>query len=192
MARKVMSEKKKDSVKKEFNYRCAICGNDNPQIHHVDEDHSNDEISNLLPLCPNCHLSDQHNPTRKVDIPKLQLFRIYKDPTILKSKFHPLYQRSLFLNSIDENTEDVINLYEQVNCLVEFVNALEMGVFYSKELEKLIQQDSHPSIRSMSLTGDFEYEEARSKNNLHDRKKLIENKTKVIDLIIELLRYQDW
>ena len=192
MARKAMSEKLKDSVKKEFNYKCAICGNENPQIHHIDEDHSNNEINNLLPLCPNCHLSDQHSPTRKIDIPKLHLFRKYKDPTILKSQFHPLYQRSLFLDFIQENTEDVKDLYEKSESLIAFIKSLEMGSFYSHELEKLIKQDGHAYSRSLSGGVDYGYEEVKKRNNFDDRQKLIANKIKVMDLIIELLRYQNW
>jgi hypothetical protein len=192
MARKPLTDKLKDTVKKEFNYKCAICAVDNPQIHHIDEDHANNEIDNLLPLCPNCHLTDQHNPTRKVDIPKLQLFRTYKDPTILKSQFHPLYLRTLFLNNIEENDEAVNAIFEQANCLIEFVKSLEMGGFYSKELEKLIKQNSHPYVRSLESGHDYRYEQAKRANNLADRKKLIDNSSKAIDLIIELLRYQNW
>ena len=192
MARKQLSEALKDKVKKEFNYKCAICANDNPQIHHIDEEHSNNEIENLLPLCPNCHLTDQHNPTRKVEIAKLQMFRKYKDPTILKSQFHPLYKRSLFLNNIDENNEEVKELFEQVNSLIEFVKSLEMGDFYSKELKRLIKRDSHIYKTSLSGGRDYQNEQARRDSNLKDRKKLIENSTKAIDLIVELLRYQKW
>lgn len=192
MARKPLTDKLKDTVKKEFNYKCAICATDNPQIHHIDEDHANNEIDNLLPLCPNCHLTDQHNPTRKVDILKLQLFRTYKDPTILKSQFHPLYQRTLFLNNIEENNEAVGEIFEQVKSLIEFVKSLEMGVFYSKELEKLIKQDNHAYVISLNGGNEYRYEQAKRDDNLADRKKLIKNSSKAIDLIIELLRYQKW
>jgi len=192
MARKAMTEKLKDTIRKEFNYKCAICGKDNPQIHHIDEDHANNSIDNLLPLCPNCHLTDQHNPTRKVDIPKLQLFRKYKDPTILKSQFHPLYERSLFLSNLEENGEDVKELFEQVNSLIEFIKSLEMGAFYSKELEKLIKQDRRPRAISIGSDYDSKYEQSKKDDNLQDRIKLIENSVKVIDLIIEILRYQKW
>ena len=36
--------------------RCAICGFDRiVAIHHIDEDHSNNDPINLIPLCPNHH-----------------------------------------------------------------------------------------------------------------------------------------
>jgi hypothetical protein len=43
----------KDSVLREFNHRCAICGKERPQIHHIDENPANNDPLNLIPLCPN-------------------------------------------------------------------------------------------------------------------------------------------
>jgi hypothetical protein len=37
------------------NNRCCICQTPFVQIHHVDEDPSNNSPDNLAPLCPNCH-----------------------------------------------------------------------------------------------------------------------------------------
>ena len=73
MARQTLPKAKRESILREFNHRCAICGSDRPHIHHIDEDATNNELENLLPLCPNCHLLDQHNPTSPVDPRKLYL-----------------------------------------------------------------------------------------------------------------------
>ena len=43
-----------DKVLKEFNHRCAKCGTDNPHLHHIDENPSNNDPLNLIPLCPCC------------------------------------------------------------------------------------------------------------------------------------------
>lgn len=32
----------------EYNHKCAICGQANPQVHHIDQNPSNNEIDNLL------------------------------------------------------------------------------------------------------------------------------------------------
>ena len=71
-------------VLEEFNHRCARCGVDHPQIHHIDETPSNNDPLNLIPSCANCHLIDEHNPTRKIEKGILKLFRTYKD-LILKT-----------------------------------------------------------------------------------------------------------
>ena len=40
-------------------HKCALCGWDKDervlQVHHIDENHNNNDISNLIILCPNCH-----------------------------------------------------------------------------------------------------------------------------------------
>ncbi len=140
MAKKrvVIPPKIRDAVLGEFNHRCAICGTDKPHLHHIDEDPSNNDPLNLLPLCPNCHLIDQHNPTARLDPVKLSLFRTYKNPTILTPEFEPLFRRLRFLDRI-EDTSEIKKLESQVGELCGFVRALEMGAFYGKQIEKLTE-----------------------------------------------------
>lgn len=42
-----------------YEHKCAICGYDEDErileVHHLDENHGNNDISNLVILCPNCH-----------------------------------------------------------------------------------------------------------------------------------------
>lgn len=103
--RTAIPQKIAGKVLKEFNHRCAKCGADNPHLHHIDENPSNNDALNLIPLCPNCHLIDQHDPTRLIEPGKLRLFRVYKDPTILKPQFHPLYSRLRFFESEEGDFE---------------------------------------------------------------------------------------
>lgn len=45
-------------LQKEIGSMCPFCDNDDVghfQIHHIDEDHSNNDFGNLLLLCPTCH-----------------------------------------------------------------------------------------------------------------------------------------
>jgi len=173
----------KEKVLKEFNYRCAICGADNPHLHHIDENPANNEIDNLIPLCPNHHLNDQHNPTSAIPSYKIELFRKFKDPSILSPKFHPLYERLKFLNQIEDLKHRVLK--EKVNELLQFISYLEMGGFYKDEIMKLIQFNE---VVALTLDGDREdlgYK-IRYKNRLKD------NKETVIELVIECLRYQNW
>lgn len=188
-----MPKKIKDSVLGEYSHRCAICGGDKPQIHHIDEDHSNNDINNLLPLCPNCHLSDQHNPTKKIDPQKLWLFRKFKDPAILKPQFDPIFVRQSFLSYVEEGEESIDVLEQKAKELIAFIAAFEMGTFYSKKLNELLSVERWPSV---FIAGDRRsellWEESRKKENMGYRKKLIANKSEIQTLLVELFRFQSW
>ncbi|MEZ5017276.1 MAG: HNH endonuclease signature motif containing protein [Flavipsychrobacter sp.] len=56
--RKKVSPKVKAILQKEINSQCPICFDDNVEhfeIHHIDEDRTNNEERNLLMVCRNCH-----------------------------------------------------------------------------------------------------------------------------------------
>lgn len=185
-------KKTREAVLGEYNHRCGICGSDRPQVHHIDEDASNNEPENLLPLCPNCHLRDQHNPTHRMEIPKLQMFRRHKDPAILKPQFHPIYQRQKFLAGVAVNEEPVDALERQSAELVEFVSSLEMGSFYGKRISELIGKLNRPFIMSLGAGYDPKYEQQKRAARRDYRTKLVSNRDAVQELLVELLRYQSW
>ena len=181
----------KDKVLKEFNHRCAICGADKPHIHHIDENPSNNNLMNLIPLCPNCHLLDQHNPTAPIDSRKLLLFREYKDPNILSSKFEPLFRRILFLFDLNESTFITDETSKKANELLSFIKVLKMGEFYSREIQNLIGEPSYPMVYTTD-TPSYVFAERDKKIKEEYFHNLIDNREHVISLIIELLRYQEW
>ena len=181
-----------EGVLREYNHRCAICGADRPQIHHIDEDPSNNVPKNLLPLCPNCHLTDQHDPTRRIATGKLQLFRRYKDPTVLSPQFHPLFNRLQFLSGIEVDDSPTSSLEEQADELVEFVNVLEMGSFYAKEIRKLTKPPVRVSVFVLGDGPDPESERRFRRENREYRAQLADVRERVVELVIELLRYQPW
>ena len=181
----------KDSVLREFNHRCAICGKERPQIHHIDENPSNNESINLIPLCPNCHLTDQHNPTMLIDSEKLKLFRQFKDPMILKPQFHPLFVRMQFLNPIDEGA-GAESLTVLSNELIEFIEVLEMGGFYARRISELIKR-YYTGMYQAVIRGDgvgLVPEPAEDDEQYIE--KLRDAYPKVAALIVELLRFQKW
>jgi hypothetical protein len=173
----------KEKILKEFNHRCAICGSDNPHLHHIDENPTNNEIENLIPLCPNHHLGDQHNPTSAISFYKMKLFREYKDPTILSPKFHPLFERIEYLNYIDSISHK--ELIDKSRELVEFVSFLNMGGFYKDEIRKLVR-----FAEVVALTNDSERDDLAYK--IKYKNKLTNNRKIVFKLVVELLRYQNW
>lgn len=177
-------------VFREFNHRCAKCGADNPQLHHIDGDPANNDPLNLIPLCPNCHLTDQHNPTRFVEPGKLKLLRVYKDPTILKPQFHPIFKRMQFLESREGDFE-IEELEQKAIELVEFVFTLEKGEFYGTHIgHTMIPQDL--LVRNTTV--------ARFKSDSHKAQRraaeyfqhLQNTKAQVYAWVIEALRFQNW
>jgi hypothetical protein len=181
----------RDALLTEFNHRCAVCGKERPQVHHIDEDPSNNDPMNLIPLCPNCHLIDQHNPTVPIDPDKLRLFRRYKDPVILGAQFDPLFRRLRFLN----NVEDEIPAHEleaKGGELISFVAALQMGGFYSQRLRLLLDRTPVVAAFNMSRRVDPALERAMRQDDQRYREKLRSVREQVYELAVELLRYQPW
>mgnify|MGYP000854145153 CR=1 FL=1 len=178
----------KEHVLDEYRHRCAICGGDKPQLHHIDEDPSNHDPMNLLPLCPNHHLNDlhdKHDPTAKFDVERLKLFRRYKDPTILDHRFAPLWRRcQSFLNSLDLPQD---HLSSAANELLDFVSVLKLGRFYRRKIAGFafgrFQYISlgHPENSRMVTRL---REDAAESIRLH--------RQEIEALIVELLRYQNW
>lgn len=189
--RKAVPRATRDAVLGEYNHACAICGTANPQVHHIDGDHSNNDALNLLPLCPNCHLSDQHNPTKPLDPARVALFRRFKDPVILSAQFEPLFARLRFLDAADDDVADIKTLESSATELVDFVAALEMGQFYSKRLTELIGPDSHARFWTAG-TPQSEFERWDREDLAKSVGKLTENRETVYELVVELLRYQAW
>lgn len=60
-------------LQKEIDSTCPFCGNEDVghfQVHHIDETPSNNEIDNLILLCPNCH-----SKITKGDIPQVDVWK---------------------------------------------------------------------------------------------------------------------
>src|SRR4030095_16634105 len=128
--RKAIPRAVERAVLEEFNHCCAICAASKPQLHHIDEDRTNGDPLNLVPLCPNCHLTDQHNPTSKIDPGILRLFRVHKDPTLLTPQFEPLFRRMQFLLvNPDRDPEDWQGFQKCADDLVSFISVLEMSAY---------------------------------------------------------------
>lgn len=179
-------------VEKEFNHRCAVCGSDNPHLHHIDEDPSNNDPMNLIPLCPNCHLTDQHNPTKTLDPKRLRLFREYKDPAILKSQFQPLFARLQFFDNINDNSDDD-ELESNAKELSDFVGALEMGSFYANKIRKLTQKPAYGfSVRLGDPTSERQYRLQHQEAQREYREQLQKVRIQIVELAVELLRFQKW
>jgi hypothetical protein len=180
----------REQVLKEFNHRCAVGGEERPQLHHIDENPSNNDPLNLIPLCPNCHLSNQHDPTRAIESGKLRLLRLYRDPTVLKPQFHPLFARLQFLES--DRLGDYRNAKKEADDLVAFVAELKMGTFYARKIKALVAKPKYARIRTFAPGEQEIYRQEDEKHGQEYLEQLEGNKDEVYGLIMELLRFQNW
>lgn len=181
----------KESVLKEFNHRCAVCAAEKPHLHHIDEDRSNNDVLNLLPLCQNAHRLDPHDPTKPLESGKLSLLRRYRDPSILKPQFHPIYRRLSFLSDIEE-TSRVEELNEKVEEAVNFLVSFEMGVYYGGRVHEMLRPP--PCAYNFSARSGVT-ELMRQAELQHDqeyREQLRQVREEVFFLVVEMLRFQRW
>lgn len=177
-----------DAVLSEFNHRCAVCGDDRPQLHHIDEDTSNNSLVNLIPLCPNCHLTDVHHPTKPIPEKVLSLFRKWQDPSILTPQFRPLFRRFECLR-YNEGKYGVLRLF--VSDFISFVENLRMGGYYGKSIRSMLPMtliDEVSDEEAMAYVAAWSDEEAvrRIRLALDEHIDFIESH------MIELLRFQRW
>ena len=185
----------REKILDEYYHLCAVCRKQRPQLHHIDNNPSNNDLMNLIPLCPNTHLIDVHNPTQPIEPEKIRLLRKFKDPTVLTSQFHPLFIRVRFLDEIKPNV-DVGHLGEKVSELAEFVKQLEMGEFYASRINNLLEKPS--DIDTLLLGGPPDpREEIERKRRAEQRsreyaEKLRNARDEIYLLIVELLRFQSW
>jgi hypothetical protein len=181
----------REQVLKEYKHHCAICNQDHPQLHHIDEDPSNNDPLNLIPLCPNCHLTGLHNPHQALDGGKLKFFRIHKHSLILKPQFHPLFTRLGFLDLAE--SQAIKELTAAAGELVDLVRMHQMGEFYGKQIEPLVRIRRSPSI---TIIGDPISERIREEGRIDDeeqyRRQLAANRERVHQLVVEMLAYQQW
>jgi|GEM_PF-1141792 Predicted restriction endonuclease len=164
------NSKERRLVLDEYDNCCSVCGRSGNGLrgrglhcHHIDEDTENNDPMNLLPLCPNCHLMDTHNPTRFIEAEILRLFRQYKDPAILTPQFRPIFKRMRFLDDIpdysevsERNRANEIGKYaclwdprhspddigpvehEKAEDLIKFVACLPQGAYFKECIEGLV------------------------------------------------------
>jgi hypothetical protein len=199
----------------EFNYLCAACGGHGPQIHHIDGNNTNPDPENLIPLCPNHHLRDAHNPTCPIEPGIVKLLRMYRDPAVLSPKFQPLFARlkrfqstaaevvdeltpkSYSMPGTDELTSPITHIlpnrqlaerWEQcIWDLVRFTEVLEMGHYFRPSIYVLLMKlGGHEQGRFTDLLSTTHIKKSELATACADAAKQVEK------YIMEQLRYQDW
>lgn len=191
----------RDSVLREFNHKCAICGEVRPQVHHIDHNRQNNDPVNLIPLCPNHHLIDEHNPTEPRDTQLLALFRRYKDPMILRPQFLPLWNRALFLFDAPGSGHDLTysELTDAEDTLIRFISHFDMGGFYADEIRIGLEKHKRQYFFEVAdpwqgITPEEALRLETARKEAADRIRSLHESSReqILKLVVEMLRYQNW
>jgi len=179
-----------EAVLKEYHHRCAVCGRHDPHLHHIDENPSNNDPANLIPLCPNCHLQDIHAPTAPLDQQKIRLFRRCKDPFILDPRFHPIWTRLRFLRESDEKRE--FSWKYSCHDLTTFVGSFRMGEYYSVRITSVLKHPLNHMVAHLRYRGEDVTEDVIRADKSRHQECNDFRATAIEDLCVEMLRYQEW
>ena len=194
-ARVSIPEATKRLVLGEFNHSCAMCGKHGAQLHHIDEDRSNNEPMNLIPLCPNHHLTEQHHPTRRHDPIKLQLFRKYKHTLILKPQFQAIFKRMRFMY-LDQSGSPRDEILAMIRDLTRFLSVLEMGEYFSKQVAETLRAEGSGILNVNGQDTEAEWDAMNVKFWENARcaaiDKIKANRADVEKIVVEMLDFQKW
>ena len=152
----------------------------------------NNDSQNLIPLCPNCHLVDQHDASNAMPQGKLRLFRRYKHRNILKPQFNPIFRRLAFLSAVSDS-DDADGLEVKAKELIDLVENLQMGPFYGKSLKVLLGRRPQGWITVIGDPVSEAQADAHHRAMCQEyREQLRRAAPEVEALIIEMLDYQIW
>lgn len=188
--RRTLTNGVRDSILAEFKHLCAMCGNHSPQVHHIDGEPTNNNPSNLLPLCPNCHLLDIHDPTAKPDPGRIALFRKSKDPFVLDSRFLPIWKRIKACQSSIE-FRMLSSSWSEFDDLTNFVTHFNMGEYYAEQLKNARKESIRKSVYKVHPKG------GKIPDDFWSSQLYVETSCKVCiedieSFCVEMLRYQGW
>ena len=199
MSRPKSPAKLEERIRREFSYLCAVCGKPWPHIHHIDEDATNNAVENLLPLCPNHHLIDAHNPTGKFNPLQLRLFRKHRDPAILLAQFQAVAERLRFLLEPPSPALPFHVQHANAQDLLLFVKSMKMGNYYSERLRPILDARVRHIPSNATTQSTLEAANQMVQAMLQDEKlqtqycdSLREQTERIVSLVVEQLRFQEW
>jgi hypothetical protein len=176
-----------ERVLREFRRRCALCGGEPVEAHHIDEDPGHNDPLNLIPLCPTCH-SLQHEAGRAIGCEKLRLFRCRKLRAILDPRFHPLFLRLRLLEAVEPGT-DTAAIAAGVLELVGLMRGLRQGQLYADLVDELLRR---PTYLDFSGLGEPGWRLCCSGQDEPYYEQVRRVRGRVLELVLELLAYQEW
>ena len=197
----------KTKILEEYRHRCAVCLRSvKLEVHHIDEDPSNNDERNLIPLCPNCHSDRLHNPFDPLDSDVLSFYRTHKYRQILAAQFRPLLKRLRQLE--DVNNLSYEELWQRAQDLIDLVKEHEKGEYYASRIGNLLKPDLDKFVPLPSVSYQFGYLTAGSQNAIdrynEQQREVARERTpkyqakvqqglgQAYELVAEMIQYQQW
>ena len=185
--RTTIPKPRKDKILVKFNHQCVVCSESLHEVHHIDEDPSNHDEDNLIVLCPNCHQGKVHGKSIRITADQLKLYLRTGKKSIFNSIYHILASKIDFLQNDKYLHLPIDDISEKVGDLIEFINHLKLGEYYSKKLKDLLIRDPISFI-PMS---DYEFKKQSEEIEKAHKEKINNNKDEAIGLVFECLEVQD-
>ena len=98
-------------LQKEIGSVCPFCQNDDVghfEIHHIDENPTNNEIGNLLLLCPTCHSKITKGDITSIDVYKKKLLLL---TTPISNKSILMYLQPIITQYFIDNKSEIWLLF---------------------------------------------------------------------------------
>jgi hypothetical protein len=150
--RKKIPERTRKLLQKEVQSSCPICDYQEVaelEIHHIDENIQNNDVKNLIMLCPNCHSKVTSDTIKKIEIIKLKESLQNKTNTKINSTDIESLKR-IFAHLIIYDLEYVLHKYSSnLGFRLSFSKSIEKffdsykyinNKIYHKKLHKLLTQ----------------------------------------------------
>lgn len=143
-----------DKVKQEFHHRCALCRADYCEVHHIDEDPSNNDPDNLIPLCPNCHHGRVHGRGgHRIDAGALRRYRTIGNRFVATPAYDLLLRRTAYITSEQFHEMDWQQIDHAYQDLRSFVADLRFGKYFVEKLDRLMRPASPPNLVHATIIG---------------------------------------
>lgn len=120
----------------ESHHRCCLC-NANwimPEIHHIDNNPSNNDPENLIPLCPNCHSTVHQKGAKGRSFSKTELNQIRRKCFAVI----PTKEKKLSKDSLSKNRDFLLSLFAQFE-VRKIRYKMNLVRFSWKEIIQLLQ-----------------------------------------------------
>lgn len=177
----------KDKILVEFNHSCVCCGALFHEVHHIDEDPSNNAEDNLIVLCPNCHQGKVHGKSIKITPEQLRLYKTTKNKGVFKPVYNAIRKRITFVEKDEYENLTSDEISTKVKDLIGFINTLKQGEYYAQKLKSYLC--SSPAVWIIP-SPDSVVNEQRKEFLEEHRKRIRDKKEEILRLVLECAEVQ--